>query len=238
MLATGGDKELAEIVGEWKDECQIPNMPSMANYKIASIFLHQGRMIHCGGNINPGECFVLENGNWSHHSFLTKYRSCATAVSMKDKVYIFGGEDSTGSSEFLSHDSEDWQEGPSAPDNILAKACGARISDNELLIIGGNTFWNRIIKLTTEDNKWHQTNIQLQDGRSGGHACILFNNKVIITGGIECSKSTEIIDLRNGDLLIRKGGDLQQARVFLGMGIVTVNNTPTLIAFGGQSPSG
>ena len=68
---------------------------------------------------------------------------------------------------------------------------------------------------------------------------MLFDKKVFVTGGSfqdKAYRSTEIIDIgENGDLNIRKGDDLNVARKNHGMGIVTIDNRPTLISIGGDT---
>ena len=60
-----------------------------------------------------------------------------------------------------------------------------------------------------------------------------------MTGGTNDTmafRSTEIIEIgENGDLNIRKGGDLNVARKNHGMGIITLGNRPTLISIGGDA---
>ena len=84
----------------------------------------------------------------------------------------------------MRHDQEIWKEGPEIPDFGLDSGCGVRISDKELLIIGGYNTENRILRLTTDDDTWHETSIQLPHPKIY-HRCIVYNNKVIIAGGFD-----------------------------------------------------
>ena len=119
----------------------------------------------------------------------------------------------------------------------VVRACGARISDSELLIIGGYRRRSKILMLNTYDNTWQYEDPIFLEHKRYDHACIVYNDKVIITGGSTeddyASASTEIIDL-GSNLTIRKGGSLLHKRKLHGMGIISYNGVPTLIAFGGQ----
>ena len=158
---------------------------------------------------------------------------------MKDKAYIFGGESKPFSSEILRHDSDMWHIGPSIPINKTGTGhCGVSISDNKLLLIPGNDGYNvnNIVELTTSTNIWRNTSVGISCQWS--HSCLHFNGKVFVTGGRgyrDILDKTEIIEMDNGNLTIRNGGSLKRKRYDHGMGIITLDGIPTLIAFGGRS---
>ena len=89
----------------------------------------------------------------------------------------------------------------------------------------------RILKLNTDTGNWQDMYpLTLLQPRHE-HACIVFNNKVIITGGGD--SKTEIIELQGSNLNIRYGGRLNDNRHGHGMGIVSYGGVPNLITFGG-----
>ena len=141
--------------------------------------------------------------------------------------------------EYLTFGSETWEQiAEKIPGYGLLMGCGAQISRNEFLVIGGFNTEDRVLRFTTNDNVWHNTSLHLFEKRYNLQ-CISFNKKVIITGGFLNNKhlsTTEIIDFSEDELLIRKGGDLKEERSSHGMGIITISGVPTLIAFGGSDP--
>ena len=98
----------------------------------------------------------------------------------------------------------------------------------------------RILKYDTIEDKWKNTSIQLEIGRFG-HRCMIFNDKVIVTGGVrppdhELLSSTEIIEFgKNGELTIRKGPNMPFPNYGHGTGIITLDRIPTLIVLGGHN---
>ena len=156
---------------------------------------------------------------------------------MNEETYILGGI-SACTSNILKHNLNVWQDGPNIPGLCLSNGCGVKVSNNAFLIIGGSLAGSRILKFTTDDNKWHNTSIELNGGREG-LACIVFNSKVIITGGHttthnQYSSGTYVIDIDNdGKFKLRSGHSLNEMRAYHGMGIIQRNNGATVIAFGG-----
>lgn len=158
---------------------------------------------------------------------------------MNEETYILGGS-SSYTSNILKHEKDIWQDGPEIPGLGLNHGCGVKVSNNAFFIIGGTESGSRILKFTTDDTKWHNTSMKLNPGVEG-LACIVFNNKVIITGGhttvhSEYSCATYIIDINNdGDFKMRSGNCLNEKRAYHGMGIIQTNNGATVIAFGGYN---
>ena len=94
----------------------------------------------------------LEDDKWSQFNLLIDQRKDASIVTTKNATYIFGGIGSKNSIEFLRHDSNIWQQGPSIPFNHFQLGCGVSISDSEILLIGGTNNERSILKITTIDN--------------------------------------------------------------------------------------
>ena len=252
VIVAGGEDfkylEVVEVFGN-KLGCDIPDLPHQA-YSQPSVFQLGQNIFVCGGtkysesdrpHYSMRQCYKLVDKKWIEYNSLISNRTFATHITTKtDEVYIFGGTYSPYDSEILRLNDTKWQKGPDIPDG-LDKGCGVRISETELLLIGGYKTSKRILKYTINDGKWHNTSIHLEIGRFS-HRCILYQNKVFVTGGIDTdpdsfepyTRSTEIIEIgKNGELSIRNGPKLYIGRNGHGMGIITVGRTPTLIAFGG-----
>ena len=250
VIVAGGEDdahylEKVEVLGN-RLGCDIPDLPDQTFSKPSVFQLGQNIFI-CGGTMysyqhyNKRRCYKLENNTWTEYNTLISDRTFATHITTKtDEVYIFGGRDSPFDSEILRLNHTKWQKGQDIPDR-LDEGCGVRISETELLLIGGYNTSNRILKYNINDGTWHNTSIHLKIGRLQ-HRCILFKNKVFVTGGIDMTpnapegylRSTEIIEVgKNGELSIRIGPNLYIPRYNHGMGIMTIGRVPTLIAFGG-----
>ena len=156
----------------------------------------------------------------------------ATAVTMPNETYIFGGKFSR-TSEFLRNDV--WQEGPMIP-NGFQQGCGVKISPHEIILIGGEGTEDRVIKLDVRNNTFTLWSPLKQERR--GHSCILLNNNILVVGGINHGgqedelKSTEIISLTHK--IPRNGGSLNIARSYFGLAAVG-GHFKRILSFGGNS---
>ena len=241
IIVAGGRDEFSNefskaYVLDKHDQCQLPDLPKGMRAN-PSILQHGSDVIICGGGEN---CFKLEDNKWSvNTNSMIRDRRYGTSITMKDSVYILGGWVSLDTSEMLVHESEAWKLGPNIPYGGIAQACGVKISEKEFLIIGGFMMSNRskILRYNANTNTWHNTSIQLEYEKYA-HRCMLFDGKVIVTGGYGLNGSistVEIIDIEDSELKIRKGKDMIQKRASHGMGILNLDNKPTLIAFGGYN---
>ena len=226
-----------EILPKMAD-CQLTKLPKGISGS-PTMFQHGNNILLCGGYNNEQECLKYDGNAWTSFNSLTEYRTYAAVVPMKNVTYMLGGSDSQETSEMLKENSNAWHQGPSIPKPGLDSGCAVRISDHEILVIGGFQTDSRILKLNTYDHTWSSPSIQLHQGRSF-HSCIVFNDKVIITGGYDDYGanhliSTEIIEIGKDVLTVRNGGNLMKRRRNHGMGIVILDNVPTVIAFGGRN---
>ena len=221
-----------EVIGD--KTCSLPQLPFGITWQPSIILTNDNEILACGGGgKNEKQCLVLKEQKWEKHSDLNKERYHASAVTMPNGVYIFGGGSSKTTSEFLPNGSTTWQPGPVIPDGHK-DGCSVKILDLEILLIGGYDTKKRLIKLNTETNEW-TTLGELQEGRCA-HACAVMKGKVIVSGGkkfyTEHLTSTEVISLEN-PISSRTVGHLNEARRYHGLGIAHMNNEPTLLAFGG-----
>ena len=233
-----GDYVGVEILPE--SDSRLPRLPTLIYG--SSIFQHGKDILLCGGNGNIDKCLKLDRQKyeWTYFNSMIVTRNSATVISMPSETYFLGGSGETleATTEILEHDNFTWHLGLEIPSANLYSGCGVKISDTEFLIIGGLFSETRILKWNTQDKQWHNSSIRLPYEVSN-HCCILFNKKVIVTGGTDDARNeistTIIIDIgqEDGGLTVRKGGDMNQSRAFHGMGIITIENIPSVIAFGG-----
>ena len=239
VLVAGGynGKELrtVEVIGELEGDCKLPDLPFEISY-VPSVVKHGINTLLCGGQQNEKSCLRLDERDWIHFNELSNERTCASAVSTNGTIHIFGGRESKTNSEILTVGNNKWKKGAYLKKGSYG-SCGVRISDQELLIIGGSDTPYRITKFNFLNNTWSELPIKLTNGRKD-HACQVFNSKVIISGGRhdgESMKSTEIIDLGNlSNLTLRHGGNMIRSRYRHGMGIITWKGKQMLIAFAGR----
>ena len=162
---------------------------------------------------------------------MIRERYYATAVTMPTGTYIFGGEKSPTTSEFLRNGV--WQDGPVIP-NGFKQGCALKISPNEIILIGGHGTEDRVVKFDVKTNIFTSWS-SLSQGRRQ-HSCVLLNNNIVIAGGIDHSGSsmvsTEIISLTNK--VSRNGGNLNTYRHDFGL-VAAGGHFKRVLAFGGGS---
>ena len=103
--------------------------------------MNNGDIVSCGGKSKI--CYILRNGKWFKHSTMNNVRTGAVGIQMPNGIYMFGGDKSPNTSEFLPNNTNIWQEGPdipyfytslfSLPSRFSAK--GHAISKTELILI-------------------------------------------------------------------------------------------------------
>ena len=91
-----------EIFGD-DNTCQIPQLPKFISGRPNLILTNEKKLLICGGYNNEQNCLLFKNNNWQQHSSLIQPRKHASAVTMPLGTFIFGGDSSPSSSEFLSN---------------------------------------------------------------------------------------------------------------------------------------
>ena len=241
VLIVGGEPERDSSETLYtKPACNVKVLPFGVNSG-HSLLLTAGdhKVLSCGGDYDHYNDICLEMNHqtkqWTFHSRLTHKRTFATAVSMPDGNYIFGGRgyDSKTTSDFLPKSSNIWEAGPTIPGNGITYGCGVKISYTEIVLIGGYDSKNVVIKYNTQTKQWTRMP-NLKTGRYD-HGCTLFNEKIIVSGGMNIwpnhLSSTEIIPLSTG--VPRSGGNLKNARSAFGM-LTVGGRFPRVLALGGQ----
>ena len=169
-----------EIFGDG-NTCQVPKLPKSISGRPNMILTNEKKLLICGGYNNEQNCLIFKENNWLKHSFLIEPRKHASTVTMPIGTFIFGGDSSPNTSEFLPNGSKSWKIGPDIPGKGLNSGCGLRISNHELLLIGGYWSKRKIIKYNTKSGIWTEIS-GLQEGRFG-QACAVFEGKIFISGG-------------------------------------------------------
>ena len=202
-------------------------MPEAVNAHVLLLTSNGDNILSCGGykdTTYTKNCYNLEvkGERWSLHSTLTQDRSRSTAVTMPNSVYIFGGENSPTTLDILHKNSNGhWQAGNSTIPDGISYGCGVKISEENILLIGGLGTEDRILNYNTKNNSFSTWKSTLQQGR-GGHSCTLLNDMILVVGGLgvggEILGSTEIIPLANR--IPRYGGNLNVARRDFGLATI------------------
>ena len=182
-------------------------------------------------------CYELPLGNqsWKLGHKMNRHKYNPTIIPMKNATYLFDWFDN----EHIDYVTHDWIDDVDTPNSSSDGICGVRLSDKELLLIGGEGLYSRrLIKFNTLDSNWHLMSSKLSIGRTR-HSCVYFHKKIITSGGVDDDgkviASTEIIDISGNEWTIRHGGNLNQARYYFGMATISLNGSASLIAFGGHS---
>ena len=243
ILIVGGKRERGfnsrevTLIGDKK--CSFPQLPiGVSSRQPSMILTNDEEILVCEGF----RCKVMRGQRWVTHSDLNEITKQASAVTMDNGIYIFGGVSQPTKTQFLPNGSTRWQEDSEIPKlsgeffsghNV---GCAVKISDFEVLLIGGgfHSPKKRIIKFNIKTKEWLFVGELRQERR--GHSCVVMNDVIIISGGMETFDylaSTELISL--ADLTnIRTVGSLNEERAFHGMAIAHIRNKPTLLAFGGE----
>ena len=168
-------------------------------------------------------------------------RRYASAVSMPEGVYIFGGYQVSYSTwEWLPSGTNQWQSGNTIIQSGFSMGCAVKINDTDILLIGGHSTSKRVLKFNTITKSFTNLGDVLKQVGKYGHACTRFEDKVIVTGGTKeypyftDSASTEIIHI-NDLTTTYFAGCLVQARSHHGLIVVHVENKPTVLAVGGSN---
>ena len=242
ILLTGGGypyPNQEEIIGQ--NKCNVPKIPT--DYKYGHVMLltaGDNKVLSCGGWGGPSsECLVLEPGRiWRHHSYLIRTRAYGVGISMPNGVYLFGGIDGPNAdetlvtSDFLPAFGDKWEEGPVIPNPGIWAACGAKISDTELVLIGGYDSKEKVLKFNTETGLWTQL-ANLNQGRHT-HSCAFLNGNIIVAGGFDeflIVESTEIISITNG--IPRLAEPMLVPRLYHSLITYVEDQKPKVLAIGG-----
>ena len=150
----------------------ISSESSLTNKKLAelpngidgqpSLFLQDGNLLLCGGQGNENYCLMHEKYSWKEHSKLNNMRSFASAVTTDDGTFIFGGDDSKETYEFLPKNSNVWNQGRSKIPGGFRHGCAVEVPEkSEILLIGGYDTHTRILKFDIETQNFEEMSVSL-----------------------------------------------------------------------------
>jgi len=223
----------------------LPSLPTGISFQPSLVQTSEEEILLCGGDGNEEKCLELKDNQWQEHSNLIYKRESASAVSMPEGIFLFGGGPLSKTTwGWLPSGTNQWQirnayfikSWGGRYGLEISEACAVKINDIEILIIGGYENRKRVLKFNSNTKEF--TNLGddvLNQGRIR-HACTLYENQIIISGGRISSfnglSSTEIINL-NDLTTSHTAGDLVQGRYKHDLVVVHVDNKPTVLAVGG-----
>ena len=84
--------ETTEIIPK-TSTCNGANLSSLPTgiYGASLVQTSEEEILLCGGHGNEQKCLELNKDGWQEHSNLTSMRKSASAVSMPEGIFIFGG---------------------------------------------------------------------------------------------------------------------------------------------------
>ena len=214
----------------------LPRLPFSIEYPVT--FEHDGKILLCG--TGDKKCYQLDvkGHSWREHSILNQCRPSGSAISTTTATFLFGGDFSPHSFEYLPKGSITWQIGKSKIPKGFSHGCAINFqSANEIWLIGGFMTGRRILKFSIENHTFEILPLELNMGR-WGHQSLLIPNaqKVLITGGRMDGKdlnSTEILDLN--DKAIEIASSMNYKRTCHGMGLINVDDKQRIASFGGSN---
>ena len=235
---SGSSLKSADIVPSITNKnCGLPPLPIGISASPSLILTQNQEILICGGYNNEKTCLEMKQNNWEHHSSnLNEKRRLASAVSMPTGVFIFGGEESKTTWEWLPSGTKVWKNGGTIPGSGFREGCAVQTSKNEIALIGGEDTEKQILKFNIESKKWtNYGNVLKQDRKF--HSCVLFDKQIIVSGGHvypDYLSSTEIIDIQ--DLTTSKlSSNMVKSRSWHGLVVAHVQNKLSVLAIGGYN---
>ena len=204
------------------------------------MFMHDGKILVCGGGYNEEKCLQLIHGTWKKHSTLNEKRIRHSTVTTQIGTFIFGGFYSDNTYEYLPKDSVKWLKGRTIIPKGFYGGCAIAVkSDQEIWLIGGQRTERRILSFDVKNRTFQVLPWQLNVKRLG-HRCTFIpnTNKIMVTGGKNSGSyldSTEIIDPENGSVTM--ASPMKSKRSGHGIGVITINGEDRLAVFGGEEQS-
>ena len=201
-------------------------------------------LLVCGGNNNRRRCLTLDDdGLWTYLALdkmeiskLNSPRRMSSAATTSNASFIFGGimGAKTATYDYMLSSAKNWVQGNKTIPDGFKNGCAITISDDEIWLIGGEKGKQktRVLAFYPSNHTFSQTGIELTRSRHS-HRCSLMPDKsgVMVTGGT--SDSTEIIDIETRKS--SESGNLSSVRALHGIGTLVINDTPTLVVFGGYT---
>ena len=202
-----------------------------------SMLLHNGTILLCGGRMK--KCYQLFRGNWMLHSTLNKSRVNYAVVSTQKAIFIFGGDHSRNTYEYLPKESTKWKWQIGKTEIPGGFQCGCAIavkSEQEIWLIGDLFNGKRILQFNVNDHTFKVMPFKLIVDHIFLSRCALIpnTNKVMILDRMR-GFYAQIVDIENGS--VNMTGPLmstkQQDIFFRQMDVLKINGEDRLAVFGG-----
>ena len=236
VIITGGlsnkNCELKTVESIGFNATSVDNLPT-PNHGHCLVLTNTQTLLTFGGyRLVNKKCYAYQDNTWLHHSTLLKPRINSSAITMSDGVYVFGGTEFNyhKESEFLPNGSSTWQSGPKIPGLGVAASSIVKVSEHELVIIGGCYSPKQVLKYDTYSKTWTFLG-NLNHERKQHSSAKLLDGNILITGGI--TNSSEVFNLSTMES--RKTGWLREPRQNHGLSFVNFSSRPEMIVFGGIS---
>ena len=201
-----------------------------------SMLLHSGTILICGGGIMK-QCYQLIRGAWQFHSILNESRLYHSAVSTQNAIFIFGGEDSRNTYEYLPKESSKWLMGKAEIPGGFQGGCAIAVkSEQEIWLIGDHLNGKRILQFNVNDHTFKVMPFKLIVDHIFLSRCALIpnTNKVMILDRMR-GFYAQIVDIENGS--VNMTGPLMSTKqhdiFFRQMDVLKINGEDRLAVFGG-----
>ena len=223
----------------------VNNIPPLPKKSVNTSLLisEENNLMSLGGNMK--NCFILKSGQWTKHSRLNINRFGGVFINMPNGIYVFGGNISPNTTEFLPKGTDVWQFGPELKlfeekgstyrERTFTYGNGHKVSEEDIILIKRNL----VINFNVRTNLFTHLS-EIEHNHFGGCASVFYNGQVIITGGqtyheprdtIYVSYTTRIYDLKSKTC--RLVGSLNVPRSLHKMAVISLDNKLKVIAFGG-----
>ena len=240
----GGEQALnsVEVIsGFQRVNMELPKLPKeITKSKIFTeclMFIHDGALMVCGGKNyigkEPWKCYQFNNGTWREHSTLKRNRSSSLNATTVKGTFIFGGDESKKSYEYLPIGSKKWKIGKlrQSRDGFCYGIAIQVKSKEEIWLFEDDI----IFSFDINSHAIQELPFKLIKGREyHAGAFIPGTCKILVTGGIsgeETQNTCEIIDTENATVTM--ASPMNSKRSSHGMGIIKVNGEERLAVFGG-----
>ena len=195
----------------------------------------------CGGTSGKA-CYALKKDKWVEQGefsgSLGSDQLDPAVASMSTGTFVFGET----TSQIMKKGSGQWVAGPTPHrEGTFKKACAAKISEEELLVMGGyprDKYGKKVFKYNVQDKSWTKMD-DLKTARYH-HSCAMFqdgpSSYVLVAGGHDGSaylSSTEIYYF-NGTSV--EGKPMNKARAWFSLKFIDTPK-PRLYAIGGSTGS-
>ena len=206
---------------KYQSKCRIPDMPFKTGHNFMAVTSDFKLLSNEQKKVYVYK--ISKYGRWDHHSTMNKNRDFGSAVTMPNKLIVFGGNQDPTTMEILENGSNNWVMGPKIPGKGLNWGCAVKVSPNEIFVIGGKNTEAKILKFNIDTEEW--TTLSDLERPRKYHSCAKFGEDVIVAGGMGNSddrdflSSTEIISVKTGksrELDRWEGKKLNRPRYSLG----------------------